>query len=49
MSFRPCAVIPSRNHAAVLPRRWRFVERMPMDGMGKRRHCDIVALLEDQR
>jgi acyl-coenzyme A synthetase/AMP-(fatty) acid ligase len=33
----------------VLPRRWRFVERMPIDSMGKRRQRDIVALLEDRR
>jgi len=37
------------HDAAVLPRRWRFVERMPMDGMGKRRNRDIVALLENSR
>lgn len=31
---------------AVLPRRWRFVDYMPMDGLGKRRVPDVVALLE---
>ena len=31
---------------AVLPRRWRFVDFMPMDGLGKRRVPDVVALLE---
>ena len=41
--------LAAMHDAAVLPRRWRFVERMPMDGMGKRRHRDIVALLEEQR
>jgi len=30
----------------VLPRRWRFVDLMPMDGLGKRRIADVVALLE---
>jgi acyl-coenzyme A synthetase/AMP-(fatty) acid ligase len=38
----------SSQDAAVLPRRWRFVERMPMDGMGKRRTADIAALLADR-
>jgi acyl-coenzyme A synthetase/AMP-(fatty) acid ligase len=31
--------------AAVLPRRWRFVEAMPVDGLGKRRIADLKALL----
>lgn len=30
--------------AAVLPRRWRFVEAMPVDGLGKRRSADLQAL-----
>jgi acyl-coenzyme A synthetase/AMP-(fatty) acid ligase len=38
--------LAATQDAAVLPRRWRFVERMPMDGMGKRRNRDIAALLE---
>jgi acyl-coenzyme A synthetase/AMP-(fatty) acid ligase len=41
--------LATMHDAAVLPRRWRFVERMPIDGMGKRRQRDIVALLEDRR
>ncbi|HKW55191.1 MAG TPA: AMP-binding protein [Stellaceae bacterium] len=41
--------LAAMHDAAVLPRRWRFVERMPMDGMGKRRNRDIAALLEEQR
>ena len=40
--------LAATQDAAVLPRRWRFVERMPMDGMGKRRNRDIAALLEEQ-
>lgn len=31
---------------AGLPRRWRFVDKMPVDGMGKRRIADLAALLE---
>ena len=31
---------------SVLPRRWRFVDSMPLDGLGKRRVRDVVALLE---
>lgn len=31
---------------SVLPRRWRFVDLMPIDGLGKRRVGDVVALLE---
>jgi len=27
--------------AAVLPRRWRFVDAMPVDGLGKRRNADL--------
>ena len=30
----------------MLPRRWRFVDFMPIDGLGKRRVGDVVALLE---
>lgn len=30
--------------AAVLPRRWRFVEALPTDGLGKRRHADLLDL-----
>jgi acyl-coenzyme A synthetase/AMP-(fatty) acid ligase len=30
--------------ASVLPRRWRFVEAIPMDGLGKHRLADIRAL-----
>jgi acyl-coenzyme A synthetase/AMP-(fatty) acid ligase len=41
--------LATMHDAAVLPRRWRFVERMPIDGMGKRRQRDILALLEDRR
>jgi len=33
---------------SVLPRRWRFVDLMPMDGLGKRRVADVVALLEER-
>jgi acyl-coenzyme A synthetase/AMP-(fatty) acid ligase len=36
-----------RSHeAAALPRRWRFVDRMPADDLGKRRNRDVIALLE---
>jgi acyl-coenzyme A synthetase/AMP-(fatty) acid ligase len=38
--------LSSTEDLAVLPRRWRFVEFMPMDGLGKRRVRDVVALLE---
>jgi acyl-coenzyme A synthetase/AMP-(fatty) acid ligase len=30
--------------SAVLPRRWRFVEALPTDGLGKRHHADLLAL-----
>jgi acyl-coenzyme A synthetase/AMP-(fatty) acid ligase len=30
--------------AAVLPRRWRFVSSIPVDGLGKRRHADLREL-----
>jgi acyl-coenzyme A synthetase/AMP-(fatty) acid ligase len=32
--------------AAVLPRRWRFVETVPVDGLGKRRLSDLQALFD---
>jgi acyl-coenzyme A synthetase/AMP-(fatty) acid ligase len=32
--------------AAVLPRRWRFVADIPIDGLGKRRVVDLKAMLE---
>jgi acyl-coenzyme A synthetase/AMP-(fatty) acid ligase len=38
--------LSSTEDLAVLPRRWRFVDFMPMDGLGKRRVSDVVALLE---
>jgi acyl-coenzyme A synthetase/AMP-(fatty) acid ligase len=38
--------LSSLEDAAVLPRRWRFVDLMPMDGLGKRRIRDVTALLE---
>jgi hypothetical protein len=38
--------LSSLEDAAVLPRRWRFVDLMPMDGLGKRRVRDVTALLE---
>ncbi|MFZ0890409.1 MAG: AMP-binding protein [Candidatus Binataceae bacterium] len=38
--------LSTTEDAVVLPRRWRFVDLVPMDGLGKRRVCDLVALLE---
>ncbi len=38
--------LSSTEDIAVLPRRWRFVDLMPMDGLGKRRVHDVRALLE---
>jgi acyl-coenzyme A synthetase/AMP-(fatty) acid ligase len=37
--------LSSTEDLAVLPRRWRFVDLMPMDALGKRRLRDVVALL----
>jgi acyl-coenzyme A synthetase/AMP-(fatty) acid ligase len=37
----------STQDAAVLPRRWRFVERIPTDGMGKRLSGEGAALLTE--
>jgi acyl-coenzyme A synthetase/AMP-(fatty) acid ligase len=31
---------------AVLPRRWRFIDEIPIDRMGKRRSSEIAALLD---
>jgi 3-hydroxymyristoyl/3-hydroxydecanoyl-(acyl carrier protein) dehydratase len=39
--------LASSQPAAGLPRRWRFVERMPLDPLGKRRACDLAALFAD--
>ena len=41
--------LSSIEDVAVLPRRWRFVDLMPMDGLGKRRVRDVRALLEQNR
>jgi acyl-coenzyme A synthetase/AMP-(fatty) acid ligase len=41
--------LASVQDAAVLPRRWRFVDALPSDGMGKRRSSEIAALLEQRR
>ncbi|MGH7842569.1 MAG: AMP-binding protein [Candidatus Binataceae bacterium] len=38
--------LSSTEDLAVLPRRWRFVDLIPLDGLGKRRVRDVVALLE---
>jgi acyl-coenzyme A synthetase/AMP-(fatty) acid ligase len=38
--------LSSTEDLVVLPRRWRFVDFMPMDGLGKRRVSDVVELLE---
>jgi acyl-coenzyme A synthetase/AMP-(fatty) acid ligase len=38
--------LSSTEDTAVLPRRWRFVDRMPNDGLGKRPVRDVIALLE---
>jgi acyl-coenzyme A synthetase/AMP-(fatty) acid ligase len=40
--------LSSTEDLAVLPRRWRFVDQMPMDALGKRRASDVVALLEQE-
>jgi len=40
--------LANTQDGAVLPRRWRFVDHLPMDGMGKRRTADIAALLADR-
>ena len=37
--------LASTQDAAVLPRRWRFVDRIPMDGMGKRLSGEVTVLL----
>jgi len=36
--------LAQNEDAAVLPRRWRFVEAMPTDGLGKRRNSDLKDL-----
>jgi acyl-coenzyme A synthetase/AMP-(fatty) acid ligase len=38
--------LSSTEDLAVLPRRWRFVDFMPTDQLGKRRVNDVVTLLE---
>jgi 3-hydroxymyristoyl/3-hydroxydecanoyl-(acyl carrier protein) dehydratase len=39
--------LASTHSAAGLPRRWRFVDRMPVDPLGKRRACDLAALFDE--
>lgn len=39
--------LASTQDAAVLPRRWRFVDRIPTDGMGKRVGSEVAELLGD--
>lgn len=41
--------LTSTQDAAVLPRRWRFVERIPIDGMGKRLSGEVTVLLTGSR
>jgi acyl-coenzyme A synthetase/AMP-(fatty) acid ligase len=37
--------LSDKHEPMCLPRRWRFVERLPVDHMGKRAARDIAALL----
>lgn len=39
------AALARSEDRAVLPRRWRFVEALPTDGMGKRRNADLARIL----
>src|SRR5262249_28645009 len=39
--------LASAQPAAGLPRRWRFVDRLPVDPLGKRRASDLAALFND--
>jgi hypothetical protein len=39
--------LASSQSAAGLPRRWRFVDRMPVDPLGKRRACELAALFDE--
>jgi len=39
--------LASSQPAAGLPRRWRFVDRMPVDPLGKRRACELAALFDE--
>jgi acyl-CoA synthetase (AMP-forming)/AMP-acid ligase II len=39
--------LASNNPSAGLPRRWRFVDRLPVDALGKRRACDLAGLFAD--
>jgi acyl-coenzyme A synthetase/AMP-(fatty) acid ligase len=39
--------LASAQPAAGLPRRWRFVDRLPVDPLGKRRASDLAALFDD--
>ena len=38
------SALAQTEDAAVLPRRWRFVEALPIDGLGKRHHADLLKL-----
>jgi AMP-binding enzyme len=40
--------LASAQPAAGLPRRWRFVERLPVDSLGKRRASDLATLFDDR-
>ena len=42
-------LLSAEQELVVLPRRWRFVDRLPSDHMGKCRTADIVALLALQQ
>jgi acyl-CoA synthetase (AMP-forming)/AMP-acid ligase II len=39
--------LASTQPAAGLPRRWRFVDRIPVDALGKRRACDLASLFDE--
>jgi hypothetical protein len=40
--------LATTQEAAGLPRRWHFVDRLPVGALGKRNHADIAALFEEK-
>lgn len=40
------AALAASTHAVALPRRWRYLERLPVNAQGKTTQADLLALLE---
>jgi acyl-coenzyme A synthetase/AMP-(fatty) acid ligase/3-hydroxymyristoyl/3-hydroxydecanoyl-(acyl carrier protein) dehydratase len=48
LSTRLRAALAASTHAVALPRRWRYLERLPVNAQGKTTQADLLALLDTE-